>query len=361
MKFVISCEDSIYGVYNTEDFTTKQYTKSELLRAKDEIYGVTDSEITIYETVEKFVESYTVMQSIYGEYIPDWTVLPGSELPWTYGCEDIPDIVGLAYNASGFQTYVSQAAHDGVFRLPEYIGYFSLRFLGYIPLRVFDARHATATFDVDIFGGQMQLEEFYMPKTLIVSQSCCMGCHNLKKVVIQAWVGKDGIAKAEIDRLAFTRCYKLSDVQISEGFVSIGLQAFTDCRSLQNLALPSTMRAIGQQAFLGSGLTAFTAPEGLETLCSAAFKGCASLQKVVLNDKLATIEDGCFADTPVKAFVLPPNLKKIGEGAFPANAVLYVKKHSQTARLLRGSAARALFLPKLRKSRNIGKNRVIYQ
>ena len=62
-----------------------------------------------------------------------------------------------------------------------------------------------------------------------------------------------------INDSAFTECYDLAEVNLSEGLITIRSYAFSNCTSLTSITIPSTVTTIGtQRSFQNSGLTSVT-------------------------------------------------------------------------------------------------------
>ena len=69
------------------------------------------------------------------------------------------------------------------------------------------------------------------------------GCDNLKEITLPP--------VSRIDTGAFYGCSNLASVSLSEGLLSLGVDAFSYCSKLSSIILPSTIKKIGNNAFYG--------------------------------------------------------------------------------------------------------------
>ncbi|HXR04619.1 MAG TPA: leucine-rich repeat protein [Verrucomicrobiae bacterium] len=131
---------------------------------------------------------------------------------------------------------------------------------------------------------------------------------------------------------AFSACYYLSSVTISNSVTIIGPQAFGVCFGLTSVAIPASVTSIGPEAFLNChSLTAFTVdpgnaffssvggvlfdknqatlitypvglsgsyaiPDGVITIGTGAFYLCNGLTSVTMPASVTTLADSAFAD-----------------------------------------------------------------
>jgi hypothetical protein len=64
---------------------------------------------------------------------------------------------------------------------------------------------------------------------------------------IEKFVIDDNITS--IEAYAFTKCYNLTLVTMSQNLVTIGEYAFSECTNLTTITLPDSLTIIGQKAF----------------------------------------------------------------------------------------------------------------
>lgn len=111
------------------------------------------------------------------------------------------------------------------------------------------------------------------------------GCTNLTDVELPNSVVELGIA-------AFNGCTSLSSVTLSSGITEIQEHTFEGCSSLTDLEIPSSVTAIRGGAFNQcSSLSALTLNEGLESMANC-LSGCFALKSVVFPSTFTTFEGG---------------------------------------------------------------------
>ena len=141
-----------------------------------------------------------------------------------------------------------------------------------------------------------------------------------------------------IQREAFSRNEKITEVLLPPTLHRINSSAFEYCYSLEKINLENVKR-IGTSAFqyakmteaetCASYINCFGGCSKLEaltlkntrTIGDFAFSGCSSLKKLDLPESLETIEMYAFSNMPIRSFTIPKNVSKIGDYAFDADYV----------------------------------------
>jgi len=96
---------------------------------------------------------------------------------------------------------------------------------------------------------------------------------------------------------AFREYLKLEEVELSEGLISIGINAFYGCASLKRINLPSTLEEIGNRAFFEcKRLDEVSLPVGLQQLGEYAFYCCESLHTIIIPPGITKIQYGGTED-----------------------------------------------------------------
>ena len=105
---------------------------------------------------------------------------------------------------------------------------------------------------------------------------------------------------------SFYGCTSLTDIELPNSVVELGLAAFNGCTSLSSITLSSGITEIQEHTFEGcSSLTDLEIPSSVTAIRGAAFNGCSSLSALTLNEGLETMAsciNGCFA---LKSVVFP--------------------------------------------------------
>ena len=113
-------------------------------------------------------------------------------------------------------------------------------------------------------------------------------------------------------------CYKLREVSLPEGLISIGRLTFMDCQKLQEIRLPKSLKTLGDGAFAGChSLTEIELPEGLETVGEGVLMNCLSLTSVVIPASVTEMGDRPFkGDWSLKTVEIKGNVSRLGSSAF---------------------------------------------
>ena len=129
---------------------------------------------------------------------------------------------------------------------------------------------------------------------------------------------------------AFSLCYGLTSITLSDNLKTIGYRAFENCSKVKKITIPAQVSEIATLAFCGcSSLTAFTVAEENSSYCS--LNGvlydkavqtllCYPSAKLGDFDMPSTVntigEYGFYSARLLKSIVLPTSVKTIKDGAF---------------------------------------------
>lgn len=156
-----------------------------------------------------------------------------------------------------------------------------------------------------------------------------------------------------IANFCFENYFKLEEITLSEGLISIGKSAFRICSSLKSLSIPSSVETIKGTIFYGcSSLTLlnvsednkfykaiysvlyskdgkilyeyayglknsnFEIPYGVEEISDFAFNYCSSLNQIVIPETVKRIGNAAFRGTSISNISLPKSVQHIGDNAF---------------------------------------------
>ena len=96
---------------------------------------------------------------------------------------------------------------------------------------------------------------------------------------------------------AFSFCFNLTSIVISNSVTTIGNYAFSGCSSLTSVTIPCSVSAIGKGVFMNcSSLTTLTIPFGVTSIEQSAFCGCSSLTSVTIPRSVVNIGYEAFRD-----------------------------------------------------------------
>ena len=117
---------------------------------------------------------------------------------------------------------------------------------------------------------------------------------------------------------AFCNNAKLSEVLLPEGLIQIGFMAFYECKNLRRIYLPGSLKSTRESCFAScSTLTDIVLSEGIESLGTATFQDCTGITGITLPNSLLHIGQCAFAGcSELTEIVLPKCLQKIEVAAF---------------------------------------------
>ena len=113
-------------------------------------------------------------------------------------------------------------------------------------------------------------------------------------------------------------CYKLREVSLPEGLISIGKLTFMDCWELQEIRLPKSLKTLGEGTFASCfALTEIEFPEGLETIGDGVLYHCLSLTSVVIPASVTEMGDRPFSgDWALKTVEIKGNVPRLSNYSF---------------------------------------------
>lgn len=145
---------------------------------------------------------------------------------------------------------------------------------------------------------------------LLIGDLAFSDCFALEKVIISDTV-------EHIGNKAFFECYVLAEVSMSKSIKTIGNFAFEDCRLLQNIDLPKTLKYLGEGAFeCCESLISIEIPDSITSVGKKVFCGCHSLSHVKLPDTITLIDEYAFETCNLSKIDIPLSLLEIKDFAF---------------------------------------------
>lgn len=113
-------------------------------------------------------------------------------------------------------------------------------------------------------------------------------------------------------------CYKLREVSLPEGLISLGKLTFMDCWELQEIRLPKSLKTLGDGTFAGChALPEIELPEDLETVGEGALMNCLSLTSVVIPASVTEMGDRPFSgDWALKTVEIKGNVPRLSRSSF---------------------------------------------
>lgn len=135
-------------------------------------------------------------------------------------------------------------------------------------------------------------------------------CYSLASIVIPQGI-------TSIGKNVFNYCYALTSVVIPQGVTQIGTYAFQECNSLDFVVIPKSLTSYSGAFSNCYSLSLLVLTEGLEILAQSAFTSCYSLASLVIPKSVIStanaVFSGCYSLVSV---VIPPNLKYIETNFF---------------------------------------------
>ena len=139
---------------------------------------------------------------------------------------------------------------------------------------------------------------------------------------------------------AFSDCYFIESITITDGVTDIGEDAFIGCKGMTSIIIPDSVTKIGESAFKGCAFkiswggdpqikeigshafygyegTSLTIPNSVTSIGERAFCGCDSLSSVTIPDSVTSIGDSAFYDCySLSSVTIPDSVTSIGGFAF---------------------------------------------
>ena len=105
------------------------------------------------------------------------------------------------------------------------------------------------------------------------------------------------IASNEIGDGAFSGCYNMTSVSMSNAVTKIGNLVFNNCGHLTSVTLPESITEIPSATFeYCNKLPSITIPESVTKIGKEAFRGCTSLQTITIPESVSAIGESAFYD-----------------------------------------------------------------
>ena len=164
-----------------------------------------------------------------------------------------------------------------------------------------------------ISGDQFRGEEYtVLPGTYSIAQFAFFAPTSdvfpLKKLTIPDSVGIIG-------QYAFSGCYALEDITMSQNVTYIGVNAFRG-EKLKPFELPQTLEYIGTGNFNKEGFYSSRLPDKLTVIESYSFAGSAFEGLLVLPENLERLEMWAFRDCEIDEVIVPKGIESFDIGAF---------------------------------------------
>ena len=164
-----------------------------------------------------------------------------------------------------------------------------------------------------ISGDQFRGEEYtVLPGTYSIAQFAFFAPTSdvfpLKKLTIPDSVGIIG-------QYAFSGCYALEDITMSQNVTYIGANAFRG-EKLKPFELPQTLEYIGTGNFNKEGFYSSRLPDKLTVIESYSFAGSAFEGLLVLPENLKRLEMWAFRDCEIDEVIVPKGIESFDIGAF---------------------------------------------
>lgn len=134
-----------------------------------------------------------------------------------------------------------------------------------------------------------------------------------------------------IGKNAFTKCVRLTSVEISYSITSIGDYAFSNCENLLSIKIPNSITKINDYAFTScTKLTSIEIPESVTSIGANAFSFCYELTSVEIPESVTSIGGSAFnyckkLDTVIMKPIKPPTITVSTYGStFPTNVAIFI-------------------------------------
>ena len=117
-----------------------------------------------------------------------------------------------------------------------------------------------------------------------------------------------------IDTYAFTYCYSLTNIVISNSVTSIIGYTFYCCASLISIVIPNSVTSIGTYSFYNCySLTSIVIPNSVTIIQSRVVSGCSSLTSIVIPNSATSIGGYAFCEcSSLTKIIIPNGVTSIG-------------------------------------------------
>ena len=128
----------------------------------------------------------------------------------------------------------------------------------------------------------------------------------------------DGKSVVKIGQCAFSNCYNLEKIDISDSVESIGEYAFNGCTKLKNINIPDSVRNISKGAFnFCTSLSNIEIPSSIKNIEKEAFNNCSSLESIKIPNSITSIKEKTFYNCrKLTSIEIPSSVKTIEDSAF---------------------------------------------
>lgn len=128
-----------------------------------------------------------------------------------------------------------------------------------------------------------------------------------------------------ISEKAFSSCYELETVTLSEGLKEIGSFAFSDCSYLCEIIIPNSVTKLGEGVFMNcSNLNKAVIGNGVTDISNYAFSDCYVLHEVEMGNNVRVIGQSAFKDTGISTIYIPVSVSNIHANAFDDTNIMNV-------------------------------------
>jgi hypothetical protein len=194
------------------------------------------------------------------------------------------------YTISGSITIPSTATHNGI-------------------------TYSVTTIPVDSFRSN-NITSVTIPNTINnIEQYSFYQCINLTTFNFpSSIISTNGI----IGNYVFNNCSKLTSINISEGFTTMGVGVFKNCTSLISITLPSTLSSISVDMLSNCNkLPSLSIPYGVTSIGGGAIQNCNKLNSVTIPNSVTSIGNYAFTNCVLLPSVIIPNsVTSIGNYSF---------------------------------------------
>lgn len=170
-------------------------------------------------------------------------------------------------------------------------------------------------------------DSFVVPNTVTsIGDYAFSSCYSIKNITISDNVTSMGDS-------IFLYCHALESVTMPKNITKIGSSTFFGCHNLTNIIIPNDVTNIGDYAFYGCSLSRITITKNITNIGAGAFQSCHSLESIIVeedNQNYKSIDGNLYSKdgkTLIQyaigkkedSFVVPSTVTSIGDSAFYAS------------------------------------------